>query len=76
MCLRGFCPFGELRELARGIHPTLLRDEGLTAAVEALARRAPVPVTVQNNAQEVANAAKQSVCIADLVDNVHAVVHE
>ncbi|HET7129927.1 MAG TPA: histidine kinase [Gaiellaceae bacterium] len=43
---------GELRELARGIHPTLLRDEGLTAAVEALARRAPVPVTVQSNAQE------------------------
>ena len=37
----------ELRELARGIHPTLLRDEGLQAAVEALARRAPLPVTVQ-----------------------------
>ena len=32
----------ELRELARGIHPTLLRDEGLQAAVEALARRAPL----------------------------------
>jgi len=37
----------ELRELARGIHPTLLRDEGLQAAVEALARRTPVPVTVE-----------------------------
>jgi signal transduction histidine kinase len=37
----------ELRELARGIHPTLLRDEGLEAAVEALARRAPLPVTVR-----------------------------
>ena len=36
----------ELRELARGIHPTLLRDEGLEAAVEALARRTPLPVTV------------------------------
>src|SRR5204863_1353941 len=34
----------ELRELARGIHPTLLRDEGLQAAVEALARRATLPV--------------------------------
>jgi signal transduction histidine kinase len=42
---------GELRELARGIHPTLLRDEGLTAAVEALARRAPLPVTVQSAVQ-------------------------
>jgi signal transduction histidine kinase len=41
---------GELRELARGIHPTLLRDEGLTAAVEALARRTPLPVTVESNA--------------------------
>jgi signal transduction histidine kinase len=36
----------ELRELARGIHPTLLSDRGLGAAVEALARRAPLPVTV------------------------------
>jgi signal transduction histidine kinase len=43
---------GELRELARGIHPTLLRDEGLTAAVEALARRAPLPVTVQSSARD------------------------
>jgi signal transduction histidine kinase len=43
---------GELRELARGIHPTLLRDEGLTAAVEALARRAPLPVTVESNARD------------------------
>jgi signal transduction histidine kinase len=37
----------ELRELARGIHPTLLRDAGLLAAVEALARRAPLPVAVR-----------------------------
>src|SRR5439155_1155800 len=38
---------GRVLELARGIHPTLLRDEGLQAAVEALARRTPVPVTVE-----------------------------
>ena len=44
----------ELRELARGIHPTLLRDEGLTAAVEALARRAPLPVTVHEQRCETA----------------------
>jgi signal transduction histidine kinase len=42
----------ELRELARGIHPTLLRDEGLTAAVETLARRAPMPVTVHSTVRE------------------------
>jgi signal transduction histidine kinase len=36
----------ELRELARGIHPTVLSDRGLGAAVEALAHRAPLPVEV------------------------------
>jgi signal transduction histidine kinase len=36
----------ELRELARGIHPALLSDRGLGAALEALASRAPIPVTV------------------------------
>ena len=34
----------DLRELARGIHPALLEDEGLRAAVTALARRAGLPV--------------------------------
>ncbi len=36
----------ELRELARGLHPAILVDEGLGAAVEALADRSAVPVTV------------------------------
>jgi hypothetical protein len=36
----------EIRELARGIHPTVLSDRGLRAAVEALAHRAPLPVEV------------------------------
>jgi signal transduction histidine kinase len=36
----------ELRELARGIHPAVLSDHGLGAALEALAARAPVPVDV------------------------------
>ena len=39
---------GELRDLARGIHPPVLADRGLGAAVEALAARAPLPVTVIN----------------------------
>jgi signal transduction histidine kinase len=42
----------ELRELARGIHPTLLRDDGLQTAVEALARRTLLPVTVQGTVPE------------------------
>ena len=36
----------EIRELARGIHPAVLSDRGLCAALEALASRAPVPVEV------------------------------
>jgi signal transduction histidine kinase len=35
-----------LRDLARGIYPPLLADEGLTAAVQAQARKSPVPVHV------------------------------
>ena len=34
----------ELRELARGIHPSVLTDRGLRAALEALASRSAVPV--------------------------------
>jgi len=34
----------ELRELARGIHPAVLSDRGLGAALEALAGRAPLEV--------------------------------
>ncbi len=36
----------ELRELARGIHPALLADRGLIAALEALAARAPFKVEI------------------------------
>jgi signal transduction histidine kinase len=36
----------ELRELARGIHPALLSERGLGAALEALASRCPVPVEI------------------------------
>jgi signal transduction histidine kinase len=36
----------ELRELARGLHPAVLIDQGLRAAVRILASRAPVPVEI------------------------------
>ena len=36
----------ELRELARGLHPAVLSDRGLGAAVETLAARAPVAVEI------------------------------
>ena len=35
---------GDLRELAAGIHPSVLTDRGLHAALETLGSRAPVPV--------------------------------
>jgi signal transduction histidine kinase len=36
----------DLRELAAGIHPSLLTDRGLSAALEGLATRAAVPVQI------------------------------
>ena len=37
----------DLRDLARGIYPPLLADKGLAAALEAQARKSPIPVTVE-----------------------------
>jgi signal transduction histidine kinase len=42
----------ELRELARGIHPAILTDQGLGPAVTALAQRSPVPVEVAELPEE------------------------
>ena len=38
----------ELRELARGIHPAILTEEGLPAAIGSLADRSSVPVSIDN----------------------------
>ncbi|MFF9898991.1 sensor histidine kinase [Streptomyces longispororuber] len=38
----------DLRELAHGIHPPILTDQGLVAAVTSCARRMPIPVTVHS----------------------------
>jgi signal transduction histidine kinase len=37
----------ELRNLVRGVHPPVLADRGLDAAISGLAARCPVPVTVR-----------------------------
>ena len=37
----------ELREIARGIHPAILAEDGLRRALTVLARRSPVPVDLQ-----------------------------
>jgi signal transduction histidine kinase len=36
----------EVRDLARGVHPPILTDAGLGAAIEALAERTPFPVAI------------------------------
>jgi signal transduction histidine kinase len=40
----------DLRDLVRGIHPVILEDRGLDAALSGLAGRSPVPVTVEVDA--------------------------
>jgi signal transduction histidine kinase len=42
----------ELRELAHGIHPAVLTDRGLRAAVDALAARSTLPVFVTGGLEE------------------------
>jgi len=42
----------ELREIARGIHPAILAEGGLSAALRTLARRSPVPVTLNVRAPD------------------------
>jgi signal transduction histidine kinase len=42
----------ELRELARGLHPAVLTDRGLAAALESLADSAPLPVEITGAPEE------------------------
>ena len=42
----------ELREIARGIHPAILAEHGLTPAIKTLARRSRVPVDLQVHVNE------------------------
>jgi signal transduction histidine kinase len=42
----------ELRDLARGIHPTVLTDRGLEPALAALVQRTPVPVDLRAEVPE------------------------
>jgi signal transduction histidine kinase len=42
----------ELRELARGLHPTILTEAGLGPALESLAERSIVPATIEDTPAE------------------------
>jgi PAS domain S-box-containing protein len=64
----------ELRELAGGLHPAVLSERGLVAALKALALRAPVPVdlqaTLDRRLPEQVEAAAYYV-VAEALANVH-----
>ena len=62
----------ELRELARGIHPAELTDRGLRPALETLASRAPVPVEISADVEEVPPAVATAVyfVVAEALTNV------
>ena len=42
----------DLRDLVRGIHPAVLTDRGLDAAISAIAGRSPIPITVDISLKE------------------------
>jgi PAS domain S-box-containing protein len=51
----------ELREIATGIHPAILNQRGLTAALSALANRLPVPVQLDLPGRRLPEAVEASV---------------
>jgi signal transduction histidine kinase len=68
----------ELRELARGIHPAILTDNGLRAAISSLVDRAPIPVTAQITDQRYPQPVESaayfilSEALANIVKHAHA----
>jgi len=63
----------ELRNLARGIHPAVLSDRGLDAALSSLAGRAPVPVAVDVHVTERPPAAVETTAyfvVAEALTNI------
>ncbi|PRZ03046.1 signal transduction histidine kinase [Isoptericola sp. CG 20/1183] len=63
----------ELRDLVRGIHPAVLSDRGLDAALSALAARSPVLVRVETSGLEAAGTTAQAAAyfvVAEALTNV------
>ncbi|WP_420715796.1 sensor histidine kinase, partial [Streptomyces sp. NRRL WC-3719] len=63
----------ELRDLARGIHPAVLTDRGLDAALSSVASRCTVPVTVTADLPERPAEAIEGIAyftVSELLQNV------
>ncbi|MEW2413443.1 sensor domain-containing protein [Streptomyces sp. NPDC046866] len=63
----------ELRDLARGIHPAVLTDRGLDAALSSVASRCTVPVTVHVDLPERPAAAIEGIAyftVSELLQNI------
>jgi signal transduction histidine kinase len=63
----------EMRQVARGIHPPVLTDRGLDAALSALAARAPVPVSVAVELTRRPSATVEAIayfCVSEALTNV------
>jgi signal transduction histidine kinase/integral membrane sensor domain MASE1 len=68
----------ELRELARGIHPVVLTERGLGAALDALVARAPVPVELATMPDERLAAPVEAAAyyvVAESITNVAKYAH-
>jgi signal transduction histidine kinase len=63
----------ELREFIRGLHPAVLTDRGLDAALSGLAARAPLPVRLRVDVPRSASAAVEAVAyfiVSEALTNV------
>jgi signal transduction histidine kinase len=62
----------ELRELAQGIHPAVLSERGLAAALEGVAARLPLPVELRVSRERFAPAVEAAIyfAVAEALTNV------
>jgi signal transduction histidine kinase len=68
----------ELRELARGIHPQILTEAGLEAALQALADRSPLDVSLESGTTERFSAAVEGAAyfvVSEALANVAKYAH-
>jgi signal transduction histidine kinase len=68
----------ELRNLVRGVHPPVLTDRGLDAAISGLAAICPVPVTVRAEADPRPSASAEAIAyfiVAEALTNVAKHAH-